>query len=455
MILTFLGAGSTVFVRNILSDLFLTPSLRDAEIHLYDIDERRLQASVEIITMLNIRINEGAACIRAYAGEQQRRDALRGSDFVINAIQVGGYEPATLIDFELPAKYGLRQTIGDTLGIGGIFRGIRTLQVMFGIVREMEEECPEALLLNYVNPLAIVTGGILEYSDIRTVGLCHSVQVCVPRLLEYTGMDPDPAEVRWRIAGINHMAWLLEISHAGRDLYPEIKRRAADLPDHPDRVRFELMKRFGYYVTESSEHNAEYTPYWIKKGHPELIDEYHIPLDEYPRRCREQIEEWERNRTEAVQLRAGGGGKGKDQGRLPGSPQGDSQGPEMSKEYAALIMDSVETGTVRRIHGNVLNTGLIQNLPNEAVVEVPCLVDRNGIQGVYVGRLPTQCAALNSAAVHMQLMTIEAALSGSREALYQAAFLDPHTAAELTIDEIVALCDEMLAAHGDYCRIIR
>ena len=231
MILTFLGAGSTVFVRNILSDLFLTPSLRDAEIHLYDIDERRLQASVEIITMLNTRINEGAACIRAYAGEQQRRDALRGSDFVINAIQVGGYEPATLIDFELPAKYGLRQTIGDTLGIGGIFRGIRTLQVMFAIVREMEEECPEALLLNYVNPLAIVTGGILEYSDIRTVGLCHSVQVCVPRLLEYTGMDPDPAEVRWRIAGINHMAWLLEISHAGRDLYPEIKRRAADQPD--------------------------------------------------------------------------------------------------------------------------------------------------------------------------------------------------------------------------------
>jgi len=444
MILTFLGAGSTVFVRNILSDLFLTPSLRDAEVHLYDIDERRLQASVEIISMLNTRINGGAVLIRAYAGEQRRREALRGSDFVINAIQVGGYEPATVIDFELPAKYGLRQTIGDTLGIGGIFRGIRTLQVMFGIVREMEEECPKALLLNYVNPLAIVTGGIMKYSDIKTVGLCHSVQVCVPRLLEYTGIDLDPAEVRWRIAGINHMAWLLELSHEGRDLYPEIKRRAADLRDHSDRVRFELMKRFGYYVTESSEHNAEYTPYWIKKSHPELIDEYHIPLDEYPRRCREQIEEWERDRAEALQLRVEGGGEKKSE-----------QGPEMSKEYAALIMDSVETGTVRRIHGNVLNTGLIQNLPNEAVVEVPCLVDRNGIQGVYVGRLPTQCAALNSAAVHMQLMTIEAALSGSREALYQAAFLDPHTAAELTIDEIVALCDEMLSAHGDYCRIIQ
>ncbi|MGC9311714.1 MAG: alpha-glucosidase/alpha-galactosidase [Sediminispirochaetaceae bacterium] len=447
MILTFLGAGSTVFVRNILGDVFLTPALRDAEVRLYDIDDRRLQASVDIVGMLNENMNNGAADIRAYCGEPRRGEALRGSDFVINAIQVGGYEPATVIDFELPAKYDLRQTIGDTLGIGGIFRGIRTLQVMFEIVREMEEECPDALLLNYVNPLSIVTGGILRYSQIRTVGLCHSVQVCVPRLLEYAGIELNPEEVRWKIAGINHMAWLLEITHDGRDLYPEIKRQTLAMRDHPDRVRFELMKRFGYYVTESSEHNAEYTPYWIKRTHPELIEEYHIPLDEYPRRCRQQIEEWERNRDEVLQ------------GRSPGSgnqqSKRDPKEPSMSYEYAALIMDSMATGRVRRVHGNVLNTGLIQNLPDEAVVEVPCLVDRNGVQGVFAGRLPIQCAALNSAAVHVQLMTIEAAVSGSREALYQAAFLDPHTASELTIDEIVALCDEMLAAHGDYCRIIR
>jgi alpha-galactosidase len=435
MIITFLGAGSTVFVRNILGDAFQTPALRDTEIHLYDIDSRRLKESLEIIGRLNQGLNAGLARLRGFCGEEQRAAALRGADFVINAIQVGGYEPATVIDFEIPARYGLRQTIGDTLGIGGIFRGIRTLQVMFEIVKEMEEECPEALLLNYVNPLSIVSGGILAASGIRTVGLCHSVQICVPRLLQYTGIDIDPEEVQWRIAGINHMAWLLEIRHKGKDLYPEIKERASGLREHKDRLRFEIMRRFGYYVTESSEHNAEYSPYWIKRTHPELIKEYHIPLDEYPRRCREQIREWENEKEKSLDFSAESSG--------------------LSYEYAAGIMDSVVSGTPRRIHGNVQNTGLIPNLPARAVVEVPCLVDRNGIQGVYAGELPVQCAALNSAAVHVQLMTIEAALQGSRDALYQAAFLDPHTAAELSIDEIVSLCNEMLTAHGDYCRIIR
>ena len=434
MIITFLGAGSTVFVRNILGDVFQTPALQDVEIHLYDIDGVRLEESLAIIGRMNQKLNAGLARVRGFCGDHERRAALRSADFVINAIQVGGYEPSTVIDFEIPARYGLRQTIGDTLGIGGIFRGIRTLQVMFEIVKEMEKECPDALLLNYVNPLSIVTGGILAASGIRTVGLCHSVQICVPRLLQYTGIDIDPQEVRWKIAGINHMAWLLEIQHKARDLYPEIKRRAQGLREHKDRLRFEMMRRFGYYVTESSEHNAEYTPYWIKRTHPGLIEEYHIPLDEYPRRCREQIREWEQEKGKDLDSRAEAGG--------------------LSYEYAAGIMDSVVCGTPRRVHGNVPNRGLIPNLPAKALVELPCLVDRNGVQGVYAGELPTQCAALNSAAVHVQLMTIEAALKGSREALYQAAFLDPHTAAELSIDEIVSLCDDMLEAHGDYCRII-
>ncbi|MCF7913874.1 MAG: alpha-glucosidase/alpha-galactosidase [Spirochaetaceae bacterium] len=435
MQITFLGAGSSIFAKNILGDVLLTPSLHSIQIHLYDIDSQRLEDSQRLLENLNQNINSGRAVIRSFCGVEQRAEALKGSDFVVNAIQVGGYDPATKIDFELPARYGLRQTIGDTLGIGGIFRGIRTLQVMFPIIREMEELCPRAILLNYANPMSIVTGALLDYSNISTVGLCHSVQVCVPRLLKYTGIEIDPEEVQWHIAGINHMAWLLSISHKGRDLYPQIRQRARKLVDHPDKLRLELMRRFGYYVTESSEHNAEYTPYWIKGAYPELIEQYRIPLDEYPRRCEQQIQEWEQRREELVHNK-----------KIDHSH---------SYEYAAGIMDSVVTGKVRRIHANVRNRGLIPNLPSDAVVELPCLVDRNGVQGVYAGRIPTQCAALNRAAINVQQMTIEAALSGSRDALYQAALLDPHTAAELSIDQIVSLCDEMLAAHGDSCRIIQ
>ena len=435
MKITFLGAGSTIFAKNVLGDVLLTPSLQDVEICLYDIDKQRVQDSELMLKTLNHRLNADRASIMSLCGEQRRKEALRNADFVVNAIQVGGYEPSTKIDFEVPARYGLRQTIGDTLGVGGIFRGIRSLQVMLPIVHEMEDVCPEALLLNYANPMSIITGAIIKASDITTVGLCHSVQVCVPRLLEYVGLDVHPQEVQWHIAGINHMAWLLKILHEGKDLYPEIKRRASELKDHPDQVRFELMRRFGYYVTESSEHNAEYTPYWIKSAYPELIQRYKIPLDEYPRRCKQQIEEWRHQREELV--------------------ESGTVDHTRSYEYAAGIMDSVVTGATRRIHANVKNHGLIPNLSPDSIVEVPCLVDRNGVQGVYSGPLPTQCAALNSAAVNVQLMTIEAAMTGSREALYQAALLDPHTAAELSIDHIISLCDDMLEAHENYCRIIK
>ncbi|MDA3948409.1 MAG: alpha-glucosidase/alpha-galactosidase [Spirochaeta sp.] len=436
MTITFLGAGSTVFAKNVLGDILLDPLLAESDIRLYDIDGERLADTVAMMERLNGTLTGGRAQISAFLGETQRRAALAGSECVINAIQVGGYRPSTVIDFEIPKRYGLQQTIGDTMGIGGIFRGIRTLQVMFEIVREMEERCPGALLLNYANPMSIVTGGILRTSQIQTVGLCHSVQICVPRLLEYLEMEVDPQETRWHIAGINHMAWLLAITHHGEDLYPEIKRRARERRTHKDALRFELMHRFGYYVTESSEHNAEYSPFWIKRAYPHLIEEYHIPLDEYPRRCERQIEEWQAMRRS---LTAGT------------EPLEHTR----SYEYGAAIVAALAGGPVARIHGNVLNRALIPNLPADAVVEVPALVDTNGVAGTQCAPLPPGPAALNSAAIQVHRLTIEAARTGSRDLLYQAAFMDPHTAAELSLDEIVAMCDEMLEAHGAYCAIIR
>jgi alpha-galactosidase len=442
--ITFVGAGSTVFAKNILGDSMLTPSLRESSIALYDIDAARLEESRMMVENLNASVNEGRARVSAHLGVENRKEALRDADFVVNAIQVGGYRPSTVVDFDIPKKYGLRQTIADTLGIGGIFRGLRTIPVMVDFAREMEEVCPRAILLNYTNPMAIVTGAVLKATSVQTVGLCHSVQACVPHLLKHLEMEEYTAEAKWRIAGINHMAWLVELTHHGNDLYPEVKRRAFAKNDaataegakkHWDMVRFEMMRHFGYYVTESSEHSAEYSPYWIKSGYPELIERYNIPLDEYPRRCEHQIAEWGKRRDEVV--------------------HNTSLAHERSHEYGSYIMEAVTTGEPTRIHGNVLNKGFIPNLPTEAVVEVPCLVDRNGVQGAYHGPLPTQCAALNTTNINVQLLTIEAALCNSREQLYQAAYMDPHTAAELPLGKIRELCDELIAAHGDYLPPLR
>lgn len=297
MKITFMGAGSTIFARNVLGDCMCVDSLRDAEMALYDIDGERLRESEAMLQAINTNINAGRAKIKCYLGVENRKDALRGARFVVNAIQVGGYEPCTVTDFEIPKKYGLRQTIADTLGIGGIFRALRTIPVLEDFARDMEEVCPDAWFLNYTNPMAMLTGFMLRYTGIKTVGLCHSVQCCCDNLLGSVGMTYDD-KVQWKIAGINHMAWLLEISRDGVDLYPEIKRRDLEkgLPDW-DAVRHEIMRTFGYYVTESSEHNAEYMPYWIKSRYPELIERYHIPLDEYPRRCVNQIEEWKKTRA--------------------------------------------------------------------------------------------------------------------------------------------------------------
>ena len=423
--ITFMGAGSTVFAKNVLGDSMLIPALRDSEIRLYDIDLRRLHESENMLNNIN-RNNGGHAVITA---KTDRKKALAGADYVINAIQVGGYEPSTVIDFEVPKKYGLRQTIADTLGIGGIFRALRTIPVLFDFARDMDEACPGAWFINYTNPMAMLTGAMLRGTGVKTVGLCHSVQSCASGLLQGLGMSAE--NIQWKIAGINHMGWLLEITRGGVDLYPEIKARALqrETPHH-DMVRYEIMKQFGYYVTESSEHNAEYMPYFIKNAHPELIARFNIPLDEYPRRCVEQIKGWETMREELVHNK--------------------NLEHERSHEYASYIMEAMETNTPYKIGGNVLNTGLITNLPAAACVEVPCLVDAGGITPCYVGALPTQLAALNMTNINVQLLTIETALTLKKEYIYHAAMLDPHASSELTLDEIRSLCDDLIAAHGDW-----
>lgn len=411
-----------------------TPALRDSEIALYDIDAQRLKDSEIILNAINANINESRASISTWLGEENRKEALRGADFVVNAIQVGFYDPCTIIDFEIPKKYGLRQTIADTLGIGGIMRALRTIPVLEDFARDMEEVCPDAWFLNYTNPMAMLSGYMQRYTGVKTVGLCHSVQTCSKDLLTGLGMEDKLEGRRELIAGINHMGWLLEIRDKdGNDLYPEIRARAAKKnasEKHRDMVRYEYIRRFGYYCTESSEHNAEYNPFFIKNRYPEMIEQYNIPLDEYPRRCINQIAGWEKERNDILK-----------DGKVTHS---------RSHEYASYIMEAITTGSVYKIGGNVLNTGLIDNLPSDACVEVPCLVDNMGIHPTHVGRLPVQLAALNMTNINAQLMTIEAARTRKIESIYQAAMLEPHTAAELNIDDIVKMCDELIAAHGSY-----
>ena len=437
--ITFMGAGSTIFARNVLGDCMCSETLCDSEIALYDIDKDRLEDSMTILSAINKNMNENRAQIRTYLGVEKRKAALKGADFVVNAIQVGDYEPCTVTDFEIPKKYGLRQTIADSLGIGGIMRGLRTIPVMQAFADDMEEVCPDALFLNYTNPMGILSGYMQRYTNVRTVGLCHSVQVCSQKLLEDLDMK-DKLEGRVEtIAGINHMGWLLDIrDKAGNDLYPEIRRRAAEKNNsskHEDMVRYEYIRYLGYYCTESSEHNAEYNPFFIKAKYPQLIDQFNIPLDEYPRRCIKQITEWEEEKKNIL-----------NNGKIT---------HERSKEYASYIMEAVVKNQPYKIGGNVLNRGCIENLPDDACVEVPCLVDGNGVTPCRVGRLPVQLAAMNMTNINVQLMTIEAALTKKKECIYQAAMLDPHTAAELSIDDIVSMCDELIEAHGDYMKMYK
>lgn len=438
--ITFMGAGSTVFVRNVLGDCMCSDALKDWEYALYDIDATRLEESYEIISAMN-ETKGGHARITKHLGVENRKEALRGARFVINAIQVGLYDPCTIIDFEVPKKYGLRQTIGDTLGIGGIMRALRTIPVMDDFAKDMREVCPNALFLNYTNPMAMLSGYMQRYTGIETVGLCHSVQVCSEKLLKKLGMEDKLEGRRELIAGINHMGWLLELEDKdGNDLYPEVRRRALEKNEaamkdgaekHDDMVRMDYIRRFGYYCTESSEHNAEYNMYYIKSKYPELIERYNIPLDEYPRRCVNQIAGWAKERDELKT------GKHLDHQR--------------TKEYASYIMESIVNNTPYEIGGNVLNKGgLIENLPQDACVEVPCLVNGKGVHPCRVGRLPVQCAAMNMTNINVQLLTIEAAVTRKKEHIYQAAMLDPHTGSELDMGTIVRMVDDLIDAHGSW-----
>jgi alpha-galactosidase len=461
--IVFIGAGSTVFAKNLLGDILAFPELADATIALQDIDAERLRTTK--IVAERLAASRGAH--PRIETHLDRREALEGADYAISMFQIGGYKPSTVIDFEIPKKYGLRQTIGDTLGIGGIMRGLRTIPVFLDIARDMEQMCPDAWLLNYVNPMAINTLALQTGTKIKNVGLCHSVQGTVEHISE--DIDVPAEEIRFLCAGINHMAFYLNFwrrtSDGGvEDLYPYIQRVIDEgrIPED-NMVRYEMFRRLGYFVTESSEHFAEYVPWFIKRDRPDLLERFNIPLDEYIHRCEFQIASWDFTRRQMERpeeiseeelqafvafLR-----------RQPVASQKmiehaveqvlEFDKPKKSLEYGSEIIHSIETNTPRVVYGNVLNHGLIDNLPQGCAVEVPCLVDANGVQPTKIGRLPTHLAALMRTQIGVQELTVEAALSGRREPIYHAAMLDPHTAAELDLDQIWHLVDDLLEAHAD------
>ena len=427
------GAGSTVFARNLVSDLLAFEDLRDRlELRLHDIDEDRLSTSA-IVTR---RIVETQGAATRTDTTTDLRAALDGADYVITMFQVGGYEPATVIDFDLPERYGLDQTIADTVGVGGIMRGLRTVPALVDVASAMKELCPAALLFNYTNPMAINMWGLAELCPIEAYGLCHSVPLTASHLASDLGVPVE--DLDYLAAGINHMAFFLRLEHRGRDLYPELRQLypgPAESPVReewglPDAVRYEMLRRVGYFVTESSEHFAEYTPYFLRRHRPDLAERFQIPVREYVRRCERQIAEWDQLRT-----------------RL--------ENPDCTIEYAGSgefapqIVHSLETGTEREVYVNVRNDGLIDNLPAECIVEVPATVSSAGVSPREIGRIPAPLAALMITNIAPQELTVEALKSGRRESVYHAAMLDPRTAAELDLDRIWSLVDALLEAHGD------
>lgn len=424
--ITFIGAGSTVFAKNLIGDILSYPELAESTITLYDIDAERLRTS-EIVARKLAQALDAHPTIEATT---DRCAALEGADYAIAMFQVGGYRPATVIDFEIPKRYGLEATIADTLGVGGIMRALRTIPVFLDMCRDMQAVCPDVLLLNYVNPMAMLCWALSRATPIKTVGLCHSVQGTAEQLANDIGVPIE--EIDYLCAGINHMAFYLRFERNGEDLYPRIQQVIDEgrVPDW-NRVRYEMFRRLGYFVTESSEHFAEYTPWFIKRDRPDLIERFNIPLDEYLRRCERQIDGWEALRREL-----------EDEGKPITHTR--------SHEYGSGIIHSIETGTPRVVYGNVQNTGLIGNLPPGCCVEVPCLVDANGVQPVHVGALPPHLAALMQTNINVQALTVEAALTGKRGHIYHAAMLDPHTAAELDLDQIWSLVDDLLDAHADW-----
>lgn len=439
------GAGSTVFAKNLLGDLLSYPALADATVMLYDIDQERLRTS-EIVAHKIAQTLGANAYIETTL---DRRQALANADFVISMFQVGGYKPSTVIDFEIPAKYGLRQTIGDTLGIGGIMRGLRTIPVLLDMLGEMVLECPNALHLNYVNPMVMNCWSMDVWcrqhgASIRNVGLCHSVQHTAGDLARDLGLPLE--EIDYACAGINHMAFYLNFEHQGQNLYPRLKEIAGggNIPYRgqqgradggvsglSDAVRYKVFEMFGYFVTESSEHFSEYVPWFIKPGRDDLLNDFEIPLNEYITRCEHQLAGWESLRQELEDPQA----------RIEVT---------RSDEYGATIVNSIVGGEPSVIYGNVSNQGLIDNLPQGCCVEVPCDVDSRGVTPRAVGALPPQLAGLMQTNLNVQGLTVEAVRTNSREHIYHAAMLDPLTAATLSVDEICAMVDDMLEAHKAY-----
>jgi alpha-galactosidase len=424
--ITFIGAGSTVFAKNLIGDILSFPELADSSICLFDIDEDRLKAS-ELVARRIVQTLGASAAVEVTT---DRARAFDGASYAINMIQVGGYRPCTVTDFEIPKRYGLRQTIADTLGIGGIMRALRTIPVLIDMCRDMERICPQIVHLNYVNPMAMNCWALSEATRVRTIGLCHSVQHTAGELASDIGVPVE--EINYVVAGINHVAFYLKFERNGQDLYPEVRRVVAEgrIPDD-NRVRYDLFTRLGYFVTESSEHFSEYGPWFIKRDRDDLIKKFNIPLDEYPRRCESQLGRWEKLRAELE----------------------NSEQPleiRRSVEFGSLIIHSLETGIPRVVYGNVPNLNLIENLPLGCCVEVPCVVDKNGVQPVRIGRIPSHLAALMQTNINVQALTVEAVLQQNPERIYHAAMLDPHTAAELDLDQIWALVNDLLAAHGEW-----
>lgn len=432
--IAFIGAGSTIFMKNIVGDVLLLPALQNAEIALMDIDETRLAESALVARKMVAATKAGAKITTT----TERRAALDGADFVVVAFQIGGYKPCTVTDFDIPKKYGLRQTIADTLGIGGIMRGLRTVPHLWALAEDMAQVCPNALMLQYVNPMAINTWALSErYPDLKQVGLCHSVQNTVAEMSH--DLDLPLEEIRYKVAGINHMAFFLKLEHQGRDLYPALRAgyRAGHIPKIPierphclNKVRFEVMDQMGYFCTESSEHFSEYVPWFIKEGRDDLIEQFGIPLDEYPARCEIQMAEWA---EQTKDLDANFDVK-----------------VENSHEFAADLMNAIVTDAPLTVYGNLPNKGQIPQLPLGAAVETPCLVDANGLQPSVVTDIPPQLIAMMRTNINVQELTVKALLNEDREHIYHAAMMDPHTAAELDLRQIRAMVDDLLIAHNDW-----
>ncbi len=433
-VVALVGAGSTVFTRKLVNDLCSFDDLRDeVEFRLHDIDSARLATS----DLVSRRIIEGHGAAANVTSTTELPRALDGADHVVTMFQIGGFEPATLVDFDIPESFGLQQTIADTLGLGGIMRGLRTVPALLEVAAEMRRSCPDAILLNYANPMAINMWGLAELANVTAYGLCHSIPATAADLARDLGIPYD--DLDYVAAGINHMAFYLRLEHEGRDLYPELKtlhRHPADAPlrrpwDLSDAVRYEMLRRLGYFVAESSEHFAEYTPYFIKRDRPDLIERYRIPIREYVRRCQVQIADWDSIRS-----------------RLEAPDQ--TVAVSRSLEFAPQIIHSIEADRRRTVYVNVPNHGLIDNLPRGCTVEVPATVDANGVMPAAVGPLPAHLAALIRTNVGVQELTVEALKTGRRAHVYHAAMLDPHTAAELDLDQIWHVVDALLDAHGDY-----